>query len=182
VSSLDGAREAVPALAQRKVIGSHTYLRGAIATLNVEHMHASRSLRYCTCYRANRYSGSCCAVSRFVDLALPLTRRQRQQRLRRPSALCFSSGGFARVTLCKGLLMDILLACTIMVAAGASLLIAVTFRTWSRAYQSRFYEMSGQILNYEERIVALEDKLSEIQAMISNPRRKGEAQESQGES
>lgn len=78
--------------------------------------------------------------------------------------------------------MDILLACTVMVVAGASLLIAVTFRTWSRAYQGRFYEMSGQILNYEERILAVEDKLSEIQTMIRNSRGKGEAQGSQGES
>lgn len=75
--------------------------------------------------------------------------------------------------------MDVLLACTVMVVAGASLLVAFTFRTWSRAYQGRFYDMSGQILNYEERIVTVENKLSETQAMLRNLRGNIEAQGNQ---
>lgn len=75
--------------------------------------------------------------------------------------------------------MDVLLACTVMVVAGASLLVAFTFRTWSRAYQGRFYDMSGQMLNYEERIVAVENKISETQAMLRSLRGKIEAQGNQ---
>jgi hypothetical protein len=77
--------------------------------------------------------------------------------------------------------MDIVLAIAVMVAAGASLLIAFTLRTWSRAYQERFYDMGGRILDYEKRMVAMEQAISDAQVMIKNLRSKIEAQGNQSE-
>ena len=59
--------------------------------------------------------------------------------------------------------MSALLASTVMVVAGVSLLIAFTLRTWSRAYQARFSDMRERMLGYERRIVAMEKAISDLQ-------------------
>ena len=74
--------------------------------------------------------------------------------------------------------MDILLASTVMVVAGASLLVAFTLRSWSRAYQARFNDMREQI---EKRVTAIEGTISDTQAVLGDLRYKVEAQGNQGE-
>lgn len=73
--------------------------------------------------------------------------------------------------------MDILLASTVMVVAGASLLVAFTLRSWSRAYQARFNDMREQI---EKRMAAIEGTISDTQAVLGDLRYKVEAQGNQG--
>jgi hypothetical protein len=77
--------------------------------------------------------------------------------------------------------MNFLLASTVMVVAGVSLLIAFTFRTWSRAYRADFKDMRERMIEYEKRIVALEKKMSDTQIMLENVRGKVEARGNQGE-
>ena len=52
--------------------------------------------------------------------------------------------------------MGILLAITVMVVAGVSLLIAYGLRTWSRSSEKRFAEMHPEVLKYSEHITALQ--------------------------
>jgi hypothetical protein len=75
--------------------------------------------------------------------------------------------------------MQILLASTVMVVAGASLLIAFTLRSWSRAYQARFNDMREQL---EERMAAIERTISDTQAELGNLRYKIEVQGEAGSS
>jgi ATP/maltotriose-dependent transcriptional regulator MalT len=64
--------------------------------------------------------------------------------------------------------MNILLASTVMVVAGVSVLIAFTLRMWSRAYQARFDDMRKSMINYERRIVAMEKMMSDTQAAFES--------------
>ncbi len=64
--------------------------------------------------------------------------------------------------------MSALLASTVMVVAGVSLLIAFTLRTWSRAYQARFSDMRERMLGYERRIVAMEKTIADLQIAQEN--------------
>lgn len=64
--------------------------------------------------------------------------------------------------------MDTLLASTVMVVAGVSVLIAFTLRMWSRAYQRRFNDMRERMLNYERRIVEMEKVISDLQIAFDN--------------
>jgi hypothetical protein len=59
--------------------------------------------------------------------------------------------------------MSALLASTVMVVAGVSLLIAFTLRAWSRAYQKLFSDMRERMLGYERRIVAMEKMIADLQ-------------------
>jgi membrane protein implicated in regulation of membrane protease activity len=70
--------------------------------------------------------------------------------------------------------MDVLLASTVMVVAGVSVLLALALRTWSRASQERYYELRSRILDYDRRIVAMEKIVSDTQTMLNNLRRKAE--------
>lgn len=71
--------------------------------------------------------------------------------------------------------MDILLASTVMVVAGVSLLIAFTFWIWSRAYQAGFKDMRERMIKYERRIVDMEKTVSDLQIELKNLRGKVEA-------
>lgn len=64
--------------------------------------------------------------------------------------------------------MDTLLASTVMVVAGVSVLIAFTLRMWSRAYQTRFNDMRERMLTYERRIVEMEKMISDMQVAFDN--------------
>lgn len=66
--------------------------------------------------------------------------------------------------------MDILLAITVMVVAGASVLIAFTLRKWSRTYQAGFSDMRKRILDHEEHILDVEAKISDVQIMLEDLR------------
>ena len=58
--------------------------------------------------------------------------------------------------------MGILLAITVTVAAGASLLIAYSLRTWSRSHEERFADMRRELLKYNEHITALQAAVSAV--------------------
>ena len=58
--------------------------------------------------------------------------------------------------------MGILLAITVMVVAGACLLIAFTLRTWSRTHEERFADMHGQVVKYNEHITALQAAMTTV--------------------
>lgn len=73
--------------------------------------------------------------------------------------------------------MQILLASTVMVVAGVSVLIVFTLRIWSRAYQARFNEMRKQI---EGRIAAIESAISDTQAVLGDLRYKVEGPRREG--
>jgi len=75
--------------------------------------------------------------------------------------------------------MQTLLASTVMVAAGASLLIAFTLRSWSRTYHARFNDMREQL---EKRMTAIERTISDTQAVLGNLRYKIEIQGEAGSS
>jgi hypothetical protein len=64
--------------------------------------------------------------------------------------------------------VDTLLASTVMVVAGVSVLIAFTLRMWSRAYQTRFNDMRERMLTYERRIVEMEKMISDMQVAFDN--------------
>jgi hypothetical protein len=68
--------------------------------------------------------------------------------------------------------MNILLASTVMVVAGASLLVAFTLRSWSQVHQARFNDMREQI---EKRMAAIEGTISDMQAVLGDLRYKVEA-------
>ena len=56
--------------------------------------------------------------------------------------------------------MGILLAITVMVVAGASLLIAYSLRTSSRSLAKRFAEMHKEVFTYNEHITALQQAVT----------------------
>lgn len=64
--------------------------------------------------------------------------------------------------------MSTLLASTVMVVAGVSVLIAFTLRMWSRAYQARFNDMRERMLDYERRIVEMEQMISDMKIAFEN--------------
>jgi hypothetical protein len=72
--------------------------------------------------------------------------------------------------------MNTLLASTVMVVAGVSVLIAFTLRMWSRAYQARFSDMRERMLDYERRIVEMEHMISDVKIAFDGLYGKVEAQ------
>jgi peptidoglycan hydrolase CwlO-like protein len=58
--------------------------------------------------------------------------------------------------------MGILLAITVMVVAGASLLIAYSLRTWSHSHEERFAAMRREVHKYNEDITALQAAVTAV--------------------